>query len=242
MWQISRREPSGKGRGRCDCPPTRKDHPHTSSSPIAERLAALRLGSELEGERGKGSCSAVRQGRAWAERRVAARTPHPLGPGCLPKLAETQRSTGNRSWTQVRDLSPPGPLLVPGSLPSPALRGGYPCPTPLREEEIPRQIPDACKTKHPLMPDLEGGVRVGVASRTREADADPSKTLRLQRHSWSATWADSSLLHDPHPIGGRSRSPSTAQSRGSREPPGSRGMHTHARTHTHTHTHTQKTS
>lgn len=90
LWQISRREPSGKGRGRCDCPPTGKDHPHTSSSPIAEGLAALRLGSELEEERGKGFCSAVRQARAWAEQRVVARTPHPLGPGCLPKLAETQ--------------------------------------------------------------------------------------------------------------------------------------------------------
>ena len=34
------------------------------------------------------------------------------------------------------------------------------------------------------MPDLEGGVRVGVASRTGEADADPSepKTLGSQRH------------------------------------------------------------
>ena len=75
--------------------------------------------------------------------------------------AEVSGDAGNRSWTQVQDPSPPGPLLVPGSLPSPALTGGYPCPTPPREEEIPRQIPDACKTKHPLMPDLEGGLRMG---------------------------------------------------------------------------------
>lgn len=83
LWQISRREPSGKGRGAVTAHPLGRTIPtqvpvqSPSGWPLSDSGWVGAGGREREGFR-----SAVRQARAWAEQRVVARTPHPLGPGC----------------------------------------------------------------------------------------------------------------------------------------------------------------